>query len=180
MCGRTFLKHVMFFIEQIDFSINNILYFWGFIWKKTISYILHVWISYVDWLYSQDESRDYVFIFVVYLINNTSITMYVLMARGLFKSDCEWCFYLHSFSFITATMTKIIKEMLPPDVRVARDAQDLLIECCVGKRIIGKCHFIVAPVVVTYCVSSILYTIRYLALFCVTYKVLVLLFIYLL
>lgn len=30
-------------------------------------------------------------------------------------------------------MTKIIKEMLPPDVRVARDAQDLLIECCVGK-----------------------------------------------
>ncbi|KAJ6293639.1 hypothetical protein OIU76_021823 [Salix suchowensis] len=32
-----------------------------------------------------------------------------------------------------ATMTKIIKEMLPPDVRVARDAQDLLIECCVGE-----------------------------------------------
>lgn len=31
-------------------------------------------------------------------------------------------------------MTKIIKEMLPPDVRVARDAQDLLIECCVGKK----------------------------------------------
>lgn len=30
-----------------------------------------------------------------------------------------------------ATMTKIIKEMLPPDVRVARDCQDLLIECCV-------------------------------------------------
>ncbi|XP_062157934.1 uncharacterized protein LOC133865527 [Alnus glutinosa] len=30
-----------------------------------------------------------------------------------------------------ATMTKIIKEMLPPDVRDARDAQDLLIECCV-------------------------------------------------
>nr|GMC69425.1 protein MIZU-KUSSEI 1 [Ipomoea batatas] len=28
-------------------------------------------------------------------------------------------------------MTKIIKEMLPPDVRVARDCQDLLIECCV-------------------------------------------------
>ncbi|KAL6534962.1 Down-regulator of transcription 1 [Orobanche gracilis] len=32
-----------------------------------------------------------------------------------------------------ATMTKIIKEMLPPDVRVARDTQDLLIECCVGE-----------------------------------------------
>ncbi|CAA0832125.1 Protein Dr1 homolog [Striga hermonthica] len=31
----------------------------------------------------------------------------------------------------TTTMTKIIKEMLPPDVRVARDTQDLLIECCV-------------------------------------------------
>lgn len=30
-----------------------------------------------------------------------------------------------------ATMTKIIKEMLPRDVRVARDAQDLLVECCV-------------------------------------------------
>ena len=29
-------------------------------------------------------------------------------------------------------MTKIIKEMLPPDVRVAKDAQDLLVECCVG------------------------------------------------
>ncbi|KAG9160053.1 hypothetical protein Leryth_005782 [Lithospermum erythrorhizon] len=28
-------------------------------------------------------------------------------------------------------MTKIIKEMLPPDVRVARDAQDLIIDCCV-------------------------------------------------
>lgn len=25
--------------------------------------------------------------------------------------------------------------MLPPDVRVARDAQDLLIECCVGELI---------------------------------------------
>ncbi|KAL7114731.1 hypothetical protein ABFS82_04G137700 [Erythranthe guttata] len=32
---------------------------------------------------------------------------------------------------LSATMTKIIKEMLPPDVRVARDTQDLLIECCV-------------------------------------------------
>jgi len=30
-----------------------------------------------------------------------------------------------------ATMFKIIKEMLPPDVRVAKDAQDLLVECCV-------------------------------------------------
>ncbi|KAM0006816.1 putative transcription factor Hap3/NF-YB family [Helianthus debilis subsp. tardiflorus] len=29
-----------------------------------------------------------------------------------------------------ATMTKIIKEMLHPDVRVARDTQDLLIDCC--------------------------------------------------
>ncbi|KAK9291708.1 hypothetical protein L1049_019657 [Liquidambar formosana] len=37
-----------------------------------------------------------------------------------------------------ATMTKIIKEMLPPDVRVARDAQDLLIECCVGEKIVKK------------------------------------------
>lgn len=30
-----------------------------------------------------------------------------------------------------STMCKIIKEMLPPDVRVARDTQDLLVECCV-------------------------------------------------
>ncbi|CAD5166327.1 unnamed protein product [Musa acuminata subsp. malaccensis] len=30
-----------------------------------------------------------------------------------------------------STMFKIIKEMLPPDVRVARDTQDLLVECCV-------------------------------------------------
>lgn len=35
--------------------------------------------------------------------------------------------------YVSATMFKIIKEMLPPDVRVARDAQDLLVECCVGK-----------------------------------------------
>ena len=35
-------------------------------------------------------------------------------------------------------MTKIIKEMLPPDVRVARDTQDLLIECCVGEILIFK------------------------------------------
>ena len=43
-------------------------------------------------------------------------------------------FYLFiKLVFLAATMTKIIKEMLPPDVRVARDAQDLLIECCVGK-----------------------------------------------
>lgn len=41
---------------------------------------------------------------------------------------------LHTFIHLrAATMTKIIKEMLPPDVRVAKDAQDLLVECCVGK-----------------------------------------------
>lgn len=32
--------------------------------------------------------------------------------------------------------------MLPPDVRVARDAQDLLIECCVGEITTGFCRFI--------------------------------------
>ncbi|CAN1159150.1 Protein Dr1 homolog [Linum perenne] len=42
---------------------------------------------------------------------------------------------------IAATMTKIIKEMLPPDVRVARDTQDLLIECCVGELIIKHSSF---------------------------------------
>lgn len=39
---------------------------------------------------------------------------------------------INNNNYFSATMTKIIKEMLPPDVRVARDAQDLLIECCVG------------------------------------------------
>lgn len=42
-------------------------------------------------------------------------------------------FVPYDFFLFSATMTKIIKEMLPADVRVARDAQDLLIECCVGK-----------------------------------------------
>ncbi|CAN1856583.1 Protein Dr1 homolog [Linum perenne] len=37
-----------------------------------------------------------------------------------------------------ATMTKIIKEMLPPDVRVARDTQDLLIECCVASGFLSR------------------------------------------
>ncbi|KAF6160869.1 hypothetical protein GIB67_041923 [Kingdonia uniflora] len=36
----------------------------------------------------------------------------------------------------SATMTKIIKEMLPPDVCVARDAQGLLVECCVSENLI--------------------------------------------
>lgn len=40
-----------------------------------------------------------------------------------------------TYGLFSATMTKIIKEMLPPDVRVARDAQDLLIECCVGEEL---------------------------------------------
>jgi hypothetical protein len=31
-------------------------------------------------------------------------------------------------------MTKIMKDMLPPDVSIARDAQDLLIEGCVGEK----------------------------------------------
>ena len=42
---------------------------------------------------------------------------------------------------IAATMTKIIKEMLPPDVRVARDTQDLLIECCVGEISLFFTHY---------------------------------------
>lgn len=47
-----------------------------------------------------------------------------------------------SSDFLAATMTKIIKEMLPPDVRVARDAQDLLIECCVGQNLTTHDSFI--------------------------------------
>lgn len=39
-------------------------------------------------------------------------------------------------------MFKIIKEMLPADVRVARDAQDLLVECCVGKAYTNDIHYI--------------------------------------
>jgi hypothetical protein len=49
---------------------------------------------------------------------------------------------------MAATMTKIIKEMLPPDVRVARDTQDLLIECCVGQNFTIYDNFIFSP----YCV----------------------------
>ncbi|KAJ8641920.1 hypothetical protein MRB53_018614 [Persea americana] len=41
-----------------------------------------------------------------------------------------------------ATMCKIIKEMLPPDVRVARDAQDLLVECCVATYMFVLSEFI--------------------------------------
>lgn len=48
-------------------------------------------------------------------------------------------------TFLSATMTKIIKEMLPADVRVARDAQDLLIECCVGKLIMKFHDFHLIP-----------------------------------
>ncbi|KAL6644312.1 hypothetical protein ACP70R_015920 [Stipagrostis hirtigluma subsp. patula] len=44
--------------------------------------------------------------------------------------DCE-AMLSGNFGFLRPTMFKIIKEMLPPDVRVARDAQDLLVECCV-------------------------------------------------
>lgn len=56
----------------------------------------------------------------------------------------SYCMLL-TVTFLSATMTKIIKEMLPPDVRVARDAQDLLIECCVGKLIMDFHDFIVIP-----------------------------------
>jgi hypothetical protein len=37
-------------------------------------------------------------------------------------------------------MTKIIKDMLPLDVRIARDAQDHLIGCCVGEK--NDCLFL--------------------------------------
>ncbi|KAI3761252.1 hypothetical protein L1987_51664 [Smallanthus sonchifolius] len=56
---------------------------------------------------------------------------------GKTKEDYRKIELLDAFAVVvliidTATMTKIIKEMLPPDVRVARDTQDLLIECCVA------------------------------------------------
>lgn len=57
----------------------------------------------------------------------------------------NWSIQLVSYAtsdFSSATMTKIIKEMLPPDVRVARDAQDLLIECCVGEEIRGEILYV--------------------------------------
>ncbi|CAI7777213.1 unnamed protein product [Closterium sp. NIES-53] len=31
-----------------------------------------------------------------------------------------------------ATMSRLIKEMLPRDVRVSKDTQDLLMDCCLG------------------------------------------------
>lgn len=51
----------------------------------------------------------------------------------LFVELFKILYWLNFLLCILATMFKIIKEMLPPDVRVARDAQDLLVECCVGK-----------------------------------------------
>lgn len=48
-------------------------------------------------------------------------------------------------------MTKIIKEMLPPDVRVARDAQDLLIECCVGENVLPFSLYILTFYVLALC-----------------------------
>lgn len=53
-----------------------------------------------------------------------------------FTSSSESCGYF------SATMFKIIKEMLPPDVRVARDTQDLLVECCVGNWNLQSTHCI--------------------------------------
>ena len=32
----------------------------------------------------------------------------------------------------SATMQKMVREALPPDIRVASDAFDLIIECCTG------------------------------------------------
>ena len=63
-----------------------------------------------------------------------------MQKKGYLESLC-YCVNVRLFYF-SATMFKIIKEMLPPDVRVARDAQDLLVECCVGKnaRIIFQFH----------------------------------------
>lgn len=42
---------------------------------------------------------------------------------------------LISFSVaLTATILKIIKEMLPPEARVSQEAQALFMDCCVGKK----------------------------------------------
>ncbi|XP_034893443.1 protein Dr1 homolog isoform X1 [Populus alba] len=67
--------------------------------------------------------------------HSTSTTTTVVVNTGLKDSAMEPMDIVgkskEDASLPKATMTKIIKEMLPPDVRVARDAQDLLIECCV-------------------------------------------------
>ncbi|KAK9105523.1 hypothetical protein Scep_022367 [Stephania cephalantha] len=60
-------------------------------------------------------------------------------SRNLKKTGLE--LFRGLFWLKLATMFKIIKEMLPPDVRVARDAQDLLVECCVGV-ILEEIHFL--------------------------------------
>jgi hypothetical protein len=36
-------------------------------------------------------------------------------------------------SFHAATITKLIKEILPEDVKCANETRDLIMECCVGK-----------------------------------------------
>lgn len=58
-------------------------------------------------------------------------------------------------------MTKIIKEMLPPDVRVARDAQDLLIECCVGQNFMTHDNFICTVLCLIYGLVSLVQDFMY-------------------
>lgn len=64
-----------------------------------------------------------IFFYLILCLIYSSTCATLLLAKNL------WVILLQSL----ATMIKIIKEMLPPDVRVARDAQDLLVECCVGE-----------------------------------------------
>ncbi|KAK1268049.1 Paired amphipathic helix protein Sin3-like 4 [Acorus gramineus] len=57
--------------------------------------------------------------------------VFVSVTVSLFFFSSVIFFWLAIATDPPATMCKIIKEMLPPDVRVARDTQDLLVECCV-------------------------------------------------
>lgn len=48
------------------------------------------------------------------------------------------CLLLHCLLYLgitngtTATVSKLIKEMIPEDVKCSNDTRDLILECCVG------------------------------------------------
>ncbi len=54
------------------------------------------------------------------------------LPKGDFSMSSKKSFHANLFEILTATVAKIIKEMLPEDVKCANDTRDLILECCVG------------------------------------------------
>lgn len=46
---------------------------------------------------------------------------------------------MHLIITTIATVSKLIKEMIPEDVKCSNDTRDLILECCVGKRLFDLC-----------------------------------------